>query len=125
MNSVPKWFFLTGAIFVLVGMVWGIQMSATQDHSLSPAHAHLNLVGFVSFSIFGAYYALTPSAANSGLAKIHYAVGTLAVVLMVPGIVMALTQKGDALAKAGSVLAVLSVLLFIYMIAKKGVGQTR
>ena len=65
MKSIPTWFFATAAIFALCGMVWGIQMSATHDHTLSPAHGHLNLIGFVSMSVFGTYYALTPSAAAS------------------------------------------------------------
>ena len=47
MRSIPTWFFATGAVFALAGMVWGIQMSASHDHTLSPAHGHLNLIGFV------------------------------------------------------------------------------
>ena len=43
-------FFLLAVISALGGMVWGIQMSASGDHSLSPAHGHLNLIGWVSLA---------------------------------------------------------------------------
>ncbi len=123
MKSVPTMFLATAAFFVLLGMIWGIQMSASGDHSLSPAHGHLNLVGFVTMSVIGIYYALTPAAAASRWARIHYFLALGAVVILVPGIVMALTQNGEALAKAGSVLAVLSVLTFLGMILKHGFGD--
>ncbi len=123
MKSVPTMFFATGAFFALLGMVWGIQMSATGDHSLSPAHGHLNLVGFVTMSIMGIYYALTPVAATSKWAKVHYFLTVVSVVILVLGIVMALSENGAVLAKAGSVLAVLSTLIFLAIILKFGFGE--
>jgi FtsH-binding integral membrane protein len=122
MTNIPKLFFLTGALLVLGGMLWGIQMSATQDHTLAPAHAHLNLIGFVVMTIYGIYYALTPHAAAARLATIHFLLTVAAVVIMVPGIVMAISGTGETLAKIGSVLAVLSMALFAFTIARKGVG---
>lgn len=121
-KSIATWFFATGAFFALCGMLWGIQMSATADHTLSPAHGHLNLIGFVVMSVFGAYYALTPQAAEARLATVHYGLMVVTVVVLVPGIVMAITGQGDGLAKAGSVLAVLSMALFGYTVLRQGVG---
>jgi cbb3-type cytochrome oxidase subunit 1 len=123
MNSNPTRFFATGAFFVLCGMLWGIQMSASQDHTFAPAHAHLNLIGFVLMSIFGTYYALTPRAAQTKLASAHFGLHVLAVLILVPGIVQAIAEKGDALAKIGSVLTVLSMVMFLYAILRNGVGE--
>lgn len=123
MRGISNWFLASGALFALIGMGWGIQMSATHDHMLSPAHAHLNLIGFVAMSIFGFYYALTPSAATTGLAKIHLVVTLIAVILIIPGIVMAVTGTGEALAIIGSFLAVLSMAIFAYTILRNGVGR--
>jgi hypothetical protein len=122
MKSLPTLFFATAAIFALAGMAWGIQMSATHDHTLSPAHGHLNLVGFVAMSVFGTYYALTPQAAATRLAQVHYGIATLAVIVLVPGIVMAISGTGETLAKAGSVLAVLSMALFAVTVIRHGAG---
>ncbi|WP_428643406.1 hypothetical protein [Roseibium sp.] len=118
MQTLPRLFFATGVIFVLIGMGWGIHMSITTDFTMAPAHAHLNLVGFVSMCIFGTYYELVPGAAATKLAMIHYGLSALTVVVMVPGIYLVLTQQGEALAKAGSLLAVLTMLVFLYTIIR-------
>ncbi len=122
MKTTATKFFATGAIFALCGMVWGIQMSATNDHSLSPAHGHLNLIGFVAMSVFGTYYALTPRAAAGRLALVHYGMTVATVLVLTPGIVMAITGQGEVLAKLGSVLGVLSMALFAFVVLRNGVG---
>ena len=120
MNTLATRFYLAAGIFALCGMVWGIQMSATGDHSLSPAHAHLNLLGWVSLAIFAVFYHLVPEAAESLLAKVQAGVALIGLALIVPGIVMALTQSGETLAKIGSVLTIVSMLLFIGVVVTKG-----
>ena len=124
MAHLPKLFFATAAIFALAGMIWGIQMSASHDHTLSPAHGHLNLMGFVAMSVFGAYYALTPTAAASPVASVHYGVTVASVLVLVPGIVMAINGDGEILAQIGSLLAVVSMALFAGIVLWKGVGET-
>lgn len=109
-------FFATAVVFVIIGMAWGIHMSATGNHLYAPAHAHLNLLGWVTMALFGVYYHLVPSAGASRLALIHYGVATLGVLLITPGIVMALDGTGEGLAKAGSVLTILSMLIFLWVV---------
>ncbi len=60
MPRVSSAFFLVAALCGLAGMAWGTHMGVSGDHSLSPAHAHLNLLGWVSLSIMGGFYALSP-----------------------------------------------------------------
>ncbi len=118
MKNLPNMFFAAGAIFALIGMAWGIQMSAAHDHSLSPAHGHLNLIGFVAMSVFGAFYALFPAAAASRIAVLHFWTSIAAVVVIVPGIVMAINEDGEDLAKIGSVLAILSMGMFTFVVLR-------
>jgi len=125
MHNIPKSFFATGAIFAFIGMVWGIQMSATHDHTLSPAHGHLNLIGFVTMSIFGTYYALTPRAAGAAMARVHFGLTTLTVLTLTPGIVLALQEQTEVLAKLGSVLGVVSMGMFAWTVLRHGVGSAR
>lgn len=122
MKSIPTLFFATAAFFALCGMIWGIQMSASHDHTLSPAHGHLNLIGFVAMAVFGTYYALTPNAARSRLSMVHYALVTATVIVLTPGIVMAITGQGEVLAQIGSILAVVSMALFGFMVLRHGAG---
>lgn len=123
MKSTPTWFYLTAALFGLCGMIWGIQMSATHDHTLSPAHGHLNLIGFVSMAVFGTYYALTPSAASTRLAVIHYGLVTVTVLILTPGIVFAIEGQSELMAQIGSILAVASMALFGFVVLRHGVGH--
>ena len=116
MRAMPFMFVFTASIYVSIGMVWGIVMAATGDHILAPAHAHLNLVGWVTTAIFGFYYQLVPAAAERRLAKIHFGVATAGLLILVPGIVMAITGQGEALAKVGAVLTLTSMLIFVFTV---------
>ena len=63
--------FQAAVLFVLAGMVWGLQMAISDDHSAFPAHAHLNLLGWVSLFLFGIYYRLHASLDESRVALIQ------------------------------------------------------
>jgi hypothetical protein len=122
MRGVAFAFFASGSVAVLAGMVWGIQMSVTHDHGLAAAHAHLNLVGWVTLGLFGLYYAQTPAAAQSRLAWVHLALAIGGVVLMVPGIVLAIRGGNPALAAAGSMLTLASMVVFFATVLRHGLG---
>jgi cbb3-type cytochrome oxidase subunit 1 len=118
MRGISFWFFLTAAIYVTIGMIWGIHMSASGDHTLGPAHAHLNLIGWATMALFGIYYHLVPDAGEHVLAKAHFAIATAGLLLIVPGIVMAIQETGETFAKIGSVLTLLSMLVFVFTVIR-------
>lgn len=118
MNTLARICWISSPVYLLVGMVFGIWMSATQDHTLAPAHAHLNLIGGVLMAIFGAFYMLVPSAANGIIAKLQVATAHLSVWFMFPGVMMAILGKGDTLAKIGSILAIITIVLFVIQVAR-------
>lgn len=122
MKQIPTLFFGGSAIFALIGMAWGIQMSASHDHTLAPAHGHLNLIGFVAMAVFGTYYALSPKAAASRLARIHLGLTIATVLVLTPGIAMAISGGIEAIAQVGSVLAILSMAMFAVNVFRFGVG---
>jgi hypothetical protein len=121
MRPVSTWFFTVAALCATVGMAWGIQMAATHDHLLSPAHAHLNLVGWVKMGLFGLYYRLTSVAAGR-LAWVHFALALVGVILMVPGIALAVLGQTEVLAIAGSFATIGSMLLFVLTVLRHGLG---
>ncbi len=61
--------FRAAVLFALIGMGMGIAMAIARDHSVMPAHAHLNLLGWVSLFLFGIYYRLNPALDVSRLAR--------------------------------------------------------
>lgn len=120
MRGIAFYFFCTGILSVLIGMLWGIQMSATHDHRFAPAHAHLNLLGWVTMSIFAFYYHLVPAAAEGLLPKVHFTAALAGLVLLTPGIVMAVAERGEGLAKAGSLLTLASMGMFLAVVLRQG-----
>jgi cbb3-type cytochrome oxidase subunit 1 len=118
MRGVALWFFASAVVYVTIGMVFGIWMSASHDYGLSPAHGHLNLIGWVTMALFGIYYHLVPAAAESRTAKLHFAVATIGVWLLVPGIALAIRGTTELLAVLGSFLTLGSMLLFLVIVLK-------
>lgn len=113
MKGISLSFLLVGLVSVTIGMMWGIYMAISKDHSTSPAHAHLNLIGFVVMAIAAFYYHNVPAAAGKMLAKIHLGVAVLGEVLIVPGIVIAEKGGGEQLAALGSILTLAAMLIFL------------
>lgn len=123
MKGIALWFMMVAVVSALCGMIWGIQMSASHDHTLSPAHGHLNLLGWVSCSIFAFYYHLVPQATQGVPARLHFALATGSLVILAPGISMAIRDQGETLAQAGSMLALVSMVLFGWIVVRTGRGR--
>jgi cbb3-type cytochrome oxidase subunit 1 len=118
MRGIAFLFYVVAILYVLAGMLFGIHMAGAHDFSLAPAHAHLNLVGWVTTGMFGIYYHVVPKAAEGMLPKVHFAVATPGVILMFPGIIMSIQGQGEALAIIGSLLTILSMLIFLFTVIR-------
>jgi hypothetical protein len=116
MPRVSAAFFMTGALCLLIGMCWGMAMAGTQNFTLMPAHAHLNLLGWVTMSIYGTFYALTHASLSPRLAWINYGCATLGVAIMIPTLSVFLSTGNAALEPVigiGSLLSVIALLTFM------------
>ena len=115
MNRIASFHLRAATIYALAGMCWGIHMAISQDHSQFPAHAHLNLLGWVSVFLYGLFYMHFPKAAEGWLAKVHLAAAHLGIVAMIPGVALihgGMEDAGGPLAGIGSILVVSAMLLF-------------
>jgi hypothetical protein len=122
MPRVSAAFFMTGAIFLLIGMCWGMAMAGSENFALAPAHAHLNLLGWVTMAIYGGFYALTPNSHSPRLAWINYACATLGVAVMIPALAVYLTTNNPALGPVigiGSLLCVVALLIFTWAVYRE------
>ena len=86
MSRVSLAFFTFAALCGLTGMGWGIYMGVTQDHSTFSAHAHLNLLGWVSAALMGGFYALAKDRAPQRLPWINFWLSGVGTVVMIPSI---------------------------------------
>jgi hypothetical protein len=118
--------FRLAALFVIAGMAMGIGMAATQDHSIMPAHAHLNLLGWVSLFLFGIYYERRPALDASRIALIQvgvWSVGTVVLTAAVAAIHLGYTAA-DPVAGVSSILLLGSMLMFAYCVFRPALFVT-
>src|SRR6187549_2638422 len=92
MPKVSNLFFKTAVVWLILGIGAGLQMAISGDHVPFPAHAHINLLGWVTSAIFGGYYALNPAKATWRTALIHYYVYTVGLVVMLPALYVMLNS---------------------------------
>lgn len=71
-NGISNWYFRIAMIWILVGVTLGIVMAGSHDHSLFPLHAHINLLGWVTMSLFAFFYRLWPAATATKLARVQF-----------------------------------------------------
>jgi hypothetical protein len=117
--------FKAAVLFVLAGMVWGMQMAISQDHSAFPAHAHLNLLGYVSLFLFGFYYRAHPALERSRAAVVQVWLWIAGVVVQSIGVAMVHTGKpsGDPAAAIGSLMVVAAMLIFAWLLFRAESGS--
>jgi hypothetical protein len=114
-------FITTALLCLLVGEGLGIYMGISQDFLLVPAHAHLNLLGWVTLAAFGLMHRAYPVLAQSGVAAAQCALAIVANIAMPAGLaVMLLSPTHDAtLVKYASLAVILATAMFIYMFVRR------
>ena len=93
MSRWPNAFFMMAAFYILIGACWGMYMSVTHDFSTSPAHAHLNLLGFMSLSVMGGFYATLGRDTPGWLLKANFFLNNIGVISMISALTLLFTQK--------------------------------
>ena len=127
MPRVSAAFFATGVVFVLIGMAWGMYMGANEDFTLAPAHAHLNLLGWVTLSIYGTFYALTANTMSAKLAWTNFIVSALGILVMIPSLFLLLLNGNDPKFEpgitVGSMVVALGMVIFGVSVYRELVRQ--
>jgi drug/metabolite transporter superfamily protein YnfA len=119
MPKVADLFFKTAIIFLVIGVLIGVQMGISQTHNVAPAHAHINLLGWVTSAIFSVYYALNPAKAQKRRALVHYGIYTAGVIVLTASLFFMLSTDNsafEALIALGSVITLVGVLVFAWVI---------
>ena len=80
--------FLTAVVVALVGMAWGLHMAISQDHSTLTAHAHLNLLGWVSLFLFGVFYRLHPVLDGARIARLQVLIWLAGTAVLTVGVTL-------------------------------------
>jgi cbb3-type cytochrome oxidase subunit 1 len=86
MQGVARNFFTLAVIYAVVGMLLGLSMAISQDHTQTPTHAHIMVLGWLTSSVFAFVYHLVPAARNSKLAVIHFWLAAISGIGLVGGL---------------------------------------
>ncbi|NEV00063.1 hypothetical protein [Bradyrhizobium uaiense] len=115
------------AVLALVGMAMGMAMGITHDFALAPAHAHLNLLGFVALFLFGLYYHAVPDAAASVLGKVQAWTAIVGAVVFPIGIAAELLAEPmlHPLVVVGSIIVFAGAALFAVVVFRHGTQGRR
>jgi cytochrome c oxidase subunit IV len=113
------------AIYAVIGMAFGIYMGIKHDFALAAAHAHWNLLGWLSIAVYGLVLAQFPAIAQSRLAKIQAVIAHLGVLVFPAGIAIAelSDHTNETLVVIGSLLVLLGGLLFVGLIWRATAGR--
>ena len=113
--------FPVAVLMVVAGMIWGIIMAISHDHSAMPAHAHLNLLGWVSLFLFGVFYHLHPVIDRSRAALVQVAVWIVGTVILTFGVGLLHTGHdiGQPFAAGGSFIVLASMLQFGWLVVRR------
>jgi hypothetical protein len=123
---IANWLLRLAVVLGIIGMTFGIAMGIRNDFTLAPAHAHLNLLGWVGLFLAGLYYQAVPAAAVSKLAYVH-AFTAMAGAIILPIGIVAIILGGQTylpLTVIGSLVVLAAMLLFAVVVFRFGAQQT-
>ncbi|WP_417682692.1 hypothetical protein [Roseibium sp.] len=112
--------FTLAVLIAIAGMTWGIAMAISHDHSTLPAHAHLNLLGWVSLFLMGLYYRGHTDLDGSRIALLQVVVWAAASVAMVAGVglIYSGAPQAEPLAAISSLVLLADMLLFAWLVIR-------
>ena len=88
MHWISTWFLRIGAFAALAGMGLGFFMAVAGDHSQTPLHAHINLIGWVSMMLYGLFYRSIPEATQGLLPRIQFVLSVAGLLAILPGLAL-------------------------------------
>ncbi|MFK4727246.1 hypothetical protein ABIE89_008346 [Bradyrhizobium niftali] len=129
MNDNPRaraWLRLA-AVYFAVGVIFGVLMGATGDHSLLPLHAHINLLGWVSMALFGLVSAAYPSISVGRLANAQFWMHNVGVPMMLGALMLKLrgVEAAEPVLGVASMVVGLGVLLFAWLVFTRIGAESR
>lgn len=113
MRNTSSWFLRTGVTIVIFGMTLGLYMATHENFTLMPVHAHMNVIGWLSFFVIGLFYRVIPAAAAGVLPVLQYWFLLIGILLMIISLSLFLTT---GVAFWGPVAGLAGLLMLIGMI---------
>ena len=117
MQGVARNFFTLAVIYAISGMMLGLSMAMSHDHSQMPTHAHIMVAGWVMSSVFAFFYHLVPAARASRLAPVHFWLTAASGVVLMAGLFVMIGGNDaiEPIVATASMVFFASMLLFAWI----------
>ena len=116
MKLIDSTYVAIGALRLVLGMILGIVMGASENFLFMPVHAHINLVGFACHSLFGMAYRQWPTMKTSRLALYQFWIFVIATPITLIGLTFTLTGGPALPTIIGSLGLLIGAALFCVLI---------
>lgn len=120
MNAQAMGWLKAAVVYFVIGVALGIYMGASNDHTLRPVHAHLNLLGWASMALIGFFVLHFGDRLNARLERAQFwlhQVGAAVIFVTLALFLLGSAAAGPVLGIASMVVGV-SVLLFAFNVFK-------
>lgn len=116
MKGAARQFFILALCYAIAGMVLGIYMAASHDHTEMPTHAHIMVAGWLMSSVFAFFYHLFPEIGARPMARAHFWVQAVSGIVLV-GTLFFVLQGNEALEPVTALASVgflIGTLMFVW-----------
>ena len=105
-------------VYFIIALCWGIVMSATMSFDLKTIHVHVNLLGWVSMTLFGVVYHLWPKLSEGLVPKVQFWLHQIGTPVMLIALTFYLrgNKALEPVIALGSLLVLISALLFAFRV---------
>lgn len=91
--NVSRGFLVIGALYLLVGIGFGMYMGGSGDRTMTPVHAHINLLGFTLMTVFGLAYRILPGLSDGWMAPAHFWLHQIGSLVLLIGLFLLITGR--------------------------------
>ena len=95
MRGIARAFFISAVVYGFLGLLLGIYMATGQDRTQLPTHAHIMVIGWLSFAVFGFFYHFFGQAVPQLLASLHFWVAEASLVIIVVGLWLIFSGRAE------------------------------
>jgi peptidoglycan/LPS O-acetylase OafA/YrhL len=120
MQRLDRNYILVGLTWVLVGMVFGTWLGASNHMNYANSHAHVGLLGFVASVLFGLLHWAYPALGKSRLAIWQFGIYEVGVLLLVIGKVLVDGGTETLFLQIGSLITIVGAALMLVMFVRHG-----
>ncbi len=101
-------------VYLIIGVAMGIAMGASENFTLRPVHAHINLLGWTTMALAGLTYSVFPDAGRSLLARIHFWLSNISLPIMLIALTLLLAGNRQIVPvlAVSEIVAALGIIVF-------------